>query len=318
MPDLLDDIYSTKTEDDGGDLVDQIYGQHPAPPSAAETFGEHAAAGIGPGAAFALAAPRGAKWGAGVGAMIPGADVSGVPEAVGAFLGALVTGGIASWGAYKAQHAALKAAAPTFTDEMDKRLAAGSEAHPFASVAGDVVSMLPSSELSVPKLSQIPFRAALGASVGAVQPLLQGQMPTKEDVASAALMASIYGRGRFEKPPTPGAPNASTIPSAARVLEPEVRTPVDEEAPLRQQGATAPAQGAEAIPAQEEINLGVRPEDEMPEQPATPEVAIAVKPGGWYQVIQNGKMLLETRDINEAKAKRDELAGVKPGQMTKP
>ena len=35
--------------------------EKPATPSAVETLGEHAAAGVGPGAAFAAAAPSGAK-----------------------------------------------------------------------------------------------------------------------------------------------------------------------------------------------------------------------------------------------------------------
>jgi hypothetical protein len=271
MPDRLDQIADEMNS--GGDRLDQLFPQQ-GTTSATGTLLEHAAVGIGPGAAFALAAPKGIKIGAKIGAATgevlglgpedPAADAAaGVLGTVGAFLGGLISGGIASWGAYKVQHAAIKAASPKFAEEMDKKLAAGSEQHPFAAVAGDVISMLPSAEASIPKLSQVPFRAALGASVGAVQPLLlQGQKPTKEDVVSGALMASVFGRGRFERKPV------SKIPP----------------------GVT-PAPGAASQ--------------------AEPKAIVQPMEGGYHQVHdKDGNVVLETQNPAEAQAKADELNGV--------
>jgi hypothetical protein len=278
MPDLLDQIAGAPkaspaalpASQPSGDLLDQIASQSAKPaaaalqsPGAVETFGEHAATGIGPGAAFALAAPKGAKIGAKIGAATgeilglgpedPAADVAaGVLGATGAFIGGLVSGGIASWGAYKAQHATLKSISPKFTDEMDKRLAAGADAHPFTAVAGDVAGNIPTMELSLPKLSQLPFRAALGGSIGAAQPLLQGRKPTAQDIASGAASAALLGGSRFEpKPSTTGAPNATSgIPSATRLPQPEVRPPMGQSPPLRQQGQAAETRQAEQSGAQ--------------------------------------------------------------------
>lgn len=214
------------------------------PPSGLETFGEHAATGIGPGAAFALAAPRGARIGALAGAAIPGLGETGIPEAVGAFIGGLVSGGIASWGAYKAQHAALNAVAPKFTAEMDRRLQAGQESHPFIAVAGDVAGNLPSMELSIPTLKQLPFRAALGGTVGAVLPLTQGRLPNKEDVASGAAMAALFGRSRFEPKESAaiGKVPLSDIPETEQEALPiegdESKTPIEEEIPSEEMATT--------------------------------------------------------------------------------
>jgi hypothetical protein len=172
-------------------------------PSALKTLGQHAAVGVGPGAAFMAAFPAGAKAGAGIGALVPGAGETGISEAIGAGLGGLTTGSLASWAAYKAQHGLLNAVAPEFTSNLDASLEAGAKEHPIASVAGDVLGNLPSAEASLPKLSELPFRAALGGGIAAAQPLLQGHAPTLQDVASGAISASVFGKSRFEKEPAP-------------------------------------------------------------------------------------------------------------------
>jgi hypothetical protein len=234
--------------------------EKPATPSAVETLGEHAAAGVGPGAAFAAAAPSGAKYGAAIGAMVPGADATGIPEGIGAFLGGLVTGGVASWAAYKAQHAALKAVAPTFTDQMDKKLQAGADAHPFAAVAGDVAGNLPSVELSAPKLAQLPFRAALGGTVGAVLPLAQGRKPTLQDVAAGAASGAFLGKSRFESSPTETSTtgeNYGTVQERGSTQVPlALRPEGGEEVGARVSGAEkAPIQGEPATQvSQKEVN----------------------------------------------------------------
>lgn len=216
------------------------------PPGALETFGEHAAVGVGPGAAFALAAPSGAKYGAALGAMVPGADATGIPEAAGAIIGGLITGGAASWAAYKAQHATLKALAPKFTDEMDKRLSSGAEAHPVSAIAGDVVANLPSMKASIPKLAQLPFRAALGGTAGAVMPLAQGRLPTKSDVAEGAIMGSVLGEPRWSKATIPGIPKSADILPRAKAAAVEALN----ETPNEQTGKEAAAGATGDIPSQ--------------------------------------------------------------------
>lgn len=165
---------------------------------AGEALGEHAASGVLPGAAFAAAAPHGAAYGASLGAMIPGADLTGIPEAIGGIAGGLVTGGAASWAAYKAQHGLLNTVAPEFTQKMDEKLAQGAEEHPIASVAGDVLGNLPSMELAAPKLAELPYRAALGGTIGGLLPLAQGHAPGWQDLASGAANMTLFGKSRFE------------------------------------------------------------------------------------------------------------------------
>ncbi len=223
---LVEDQIQPEKDEFGGVIDRPVQSTPPSalstPPSALATAAQHAAAGVAPGAAFAAGAIPGAKYGAMAGAAIPGLGETGIPEAVGAFVGGLVTGGVASWAAYKAQHAALEKAVPAFTAKMDKRLQEGAEAHPFAAVAGDVAGNIPSMELAVPKLAQLPFRAALGATVGAVLPLAQGHKPTLQDAATGALMASAFGRSRFEgaetPPPKPPEPKIELSPEAVALL----------------------------------------------------------------------------------------------------
>ena len=273
------------------------YSAKTSAPGAAEAFAEHAAVGIAPGAAFALAAPHGARVGAAIGALVPGAGETGISEGIGAFVGGLVTGGIASWAAYKAQHAALQSTAPKFTEEMDRRLAAGSEAHPFVSVAGDVAANWPSMKASIPKLSQIPFRAALGASVGAAQPLLQGRIPTTEDVASGAAMATVFGKSRFER--------GVKVPPG--VQKPPLEAPGGQEAtsvaaPTTKTGGTLISEDVvdEAAP---ETPPGIKLSSKAPEQ-----YSMFKNPGGWYQISDSaGKKVFESRNLNDASAELTRL-----------
>jgi hypothetical protein len=189
-------------------------------PGIARTTAEHAAVGLAPGAAFSAAAPAGARAGAIVGAAIPVLGETGISEAAGAIIGGLISGGAADWVAYKAQHGILEAAAPEFTKEMDRRLAQGAEEHPIAAIAGDVLGNMASMKADVPKLAQIPFRAALGASTAIVPPLIQGKMPDAKDVAEGALMGTVLGESRFggdvapvaEKPAKPKAPSKPLTP----------------------------------------------------------------------------------------------------------
>lgn len=224
-----------------------------SPPSIAKTAASTFASNVGPGTAFMAAAPSGAKAGAKIGAKIgaatgeilglgpedPAADVAGgvlgaAGGVIGAFIGGLASGGVASWAAYKAQHAALNKIAPTFTKNMDNLLASGAEAHPFVAVAASVAANLPGAELKIPTLAQIPFRAALGAATGAVLPLAEGRKRTASEVAMDAAAGAgnfvLFGRSRFERTPAPKIVPDETEPTATGE-EPPVDFLPEEEAP---------------------------------------------------------------------------------------
>jgi hypothetical protein len=176
-------------------------------PGIVGTIGEHAVAGVAPGAAFMAAAPSGAKVGALIGAAIPGVGETGISEGIGAAAGGLISGSLASWAAYKAQHAILDKVAPDFTAKMDSALQQGADEHPIAAVVGDVLGNWPSAKAELPKLAQLPFRAAVGGGIGVAMPLLEGRAPNWQDVASGAANASIFGHSRFGGEPAPEVTN---------------------------------------------------------------------------------------------------------------
>jgi hypothetical protein len=203
--------------------------------SALGAAGRAAAMGVGPGAAFVAGFGPGAKGGAAIGALVPGAGETGISEAIGAGIGGLITGTAAAWAANKAQHALLKAAAPDFTQNLDELQSADVQQHPVATIAGELASMGPSAKLAPFKLATLPFRAALGAGVGAVQPMVtQGRMPTGMDIGAGAAAGALFGEGRFgkttliprAKAAAEGATGAQPTPELA--LHPEVQTLLDE------------------------------------------------------------------------------------------
>jgi len=182
-------------------------------PGALTTLAEHAAVNVGPGAAFTIGAEPGAAAGAAW-----GAPLGLVGIGAGAFIGGLITGGVASWAVYKAQHAALEKMAPEFTVKMDEALAKGAEAHPFMAIAGQIVGNLPSMKAEIPKLSQLPFRAALGGSIGGVTPLLEGRSPNWQDIAGGAANAAVLGGSRFKKGPAPTVNEPTKTPTTEAAL----------------------------------------------------------------------------------------------------
>src|SRR5881394_1770536 len=175
----------------------------------AEAFGIGAARSIAPSAAFAAGAsvggPIGMKGGAALGALVPGAGETGISEAVGGLLGAgvgsLALGGGLAAAAEFGQDWLLKKYLPKDAyEKLSAETAAAQAQHPGYSEAGGIAGMLPSFEVAPLKVAQLPFRAALGATVGAVQPLATGRAPTKSDVLGGAAAMTLFGkpRGPFE------------------------------------------------------------------------------------------------------------------------
>ncbi len=201
MPDVLSDadigLGQSQT------LSDSDIGLEAAPKEEApkmgmgKTFLQHALTGIGPGAAFVAGAEPGAAAGAAAGTAI----LPGIGTAIGGGIGALVTGVPAAWAASKLQHKALEVVAPEFTKKLDTELAQGEEQNPLSAIAGDVTSFAPSAKLAAFKLAQLPFRAALGAGVGAGLPLIEGRSPSWKDVATGAASGALFGEARFKALP---------------------------------------------------------------------------------------------------------------------
>lgn len=215
--------------------------KQPAAPktSALGAAGLGAAASIAPSAAFAATAPFGAKAGLAIGAMVPGAGETGISEAIGAGIGALAVGGTAAALTSMGQEKLLKAVLPeSVYNKLQSTRKAAEEEHPIASVGGDIAGAIPSFRLAtapadwaVKKLAQ---RAAIGAGLGVVQPMITEQrLPTVRDVAASAAFTTAFAEPRFSLTKGPYARS--------------VTTPAKEDGNL----PAPPVQGQGALPLQE-------------------------------------------------------------------
>ena len=164
----------------------------------------------------------GMKTGAALGALVPGFGETGISEAVGGFLGGMVSSGIAAAGAAWAQHKAAQMIAPEKTEAFNKELEAGEKQHPVAGTVGRIAAALPMFELSPFEsvqgvsaiykaakgevLTEIEKKAArataaqvgLGTGQAVVQPLLFGDSPTKQGIAEAFVQSLLLGHPRYE------------------------------------------------------------------------------------------------------------------------
>jgi len=250
-------------------LSTKVVGPPPeAPPQigAGRTFLEHAATGIGPGAAFIAGAAPGATVGAEAGSFL-----GPLGAAVGGTIGGLVTGVPSAWAASKLQHAALNVVAPEFTKKLDIELAQGEEQHPLASIAGDVASFGPSAKLAPFKLAQLPFRAALGAGVGAGLPLLRGDKVTGKDLVEGVASGILFGEPRFKLlPKATAAAGKATLETLSK-LKGAKTTPKPSEPATEAAGADHDALERAAIDAGEVEGSPVKIVDtfsaETPDQP---------------------------------------------------
>ena len=202
----------------------------------------------------------------GLGPEDPLADVLGVGLGlVGAIIGSTV--------ADKAQHEALKVAAPQVADELEQFQQEDLKDHPVASFAGSLFGSLPAFKLANPiqtataanairkiaagqpvtaiekrLATNLAVQAGLGAGMGVVNPLLQGQKPTGGEITQSVAQFLLFGEPRkFGKSSPPGGGGTTTGDQNA-LDQPEttglpVRNEgegVGETAPLRQQGEAAP------------------------------------------------------------------------------
>lgn len=166
------------TQQDFIDLLEKQAPEQLGPEtSAAGTFARSAAAGVAPGAAFmagfGAVAPTATTAAAGTGFLAP---------LIGGGAG-MIAGGVLAAGAAYGQGKLLKAYMPEFY----RKLTQGEEEHPYASIGGELASgagpfklaAIPTKALAqelgttVPKLmaKQAIGRAAIGAGMGAVQPV---------------------------------------------------------------------------------------------------------------------------------------------------
>ena len=114
----------------------------PAPTTTSTAVGSLAGSAvrnIAPVRAGMLAARPGAMAGAAIGAMVPGADLTGIPELIGGIIGGLVGFGAGMWGASKAQTKIADVIAPesVFGSKMEEQQATE---HPWASEIGGLLA----------------------------------------------------------------------------------------------------------------------------------------------------------------------------------
>lgn len=190
--------------------------------TAAGAFTRGAATGVLPGAGAAAGAIAGGYLGT------LGGPAAPITIPLGAFIGGLL-GGL---GVSTAQHAML-------TDEFKRTLEHDAQKHGWAAMAGNVASSLPSFVLSpgssLSKLATVAKGGAtvgqaveavaplaLGAGTAAGIPLVQGRIPTIEEVVGGAAQAVLFGKPRFgggRAPATAADPAAPAPASRGMTVE---------------------------------------------------------------------------------------------------
>lgn len=287
------------TEQDFLDLIGKQSQEQPET-SAAGTFARSAAAGVAPGAAFmagfgATALPVTEAF-AGSGFLAP---------IIGGAAGMVVGGTLAGAAAY-GQGKLLKAYLPNFY----RKLTQGEEEHPYASIGGELASgagpfklaSIPTKALAqelgttVPKLmaKQAIGRAAIGAGMGAVQPIIFDRRgPNLKDIGVGAGFGALYAEPRFKVPALriprfgKGVPDASSQQEAAKVhgnVQPQ------------------PVQGAGQVPTQGS-GEGIRAQaQEVAKGTQVPLKAdVAQESDGSWTVKAGDKVILSTQDENHAR-----------------
>lgn len=139
-------------------------------------------------------------------------EAAAAPETVGGSLLLIPPTLAAGWLAGKLQQKAIQKAAP----QLERLQQADVEQHPWASLLGEVASALPSARLAPARLLQ-PRKAlvplALGGTIGATMPLIEGRVPGAPDIVGGAASALLYGEPRFTKGPA-YAPQERTQPQS--------------------------------------------------------------------------------------------------------
>ena len=277
MPDRLDQIADEMNS--GGDRLDQLFPQQGTTSATGAVL-----RGVGTSVIPSFGAWGGAEAGAAIGASIPIAGETGIPELIGGGVGAI----IGSIMADKAQKAALKAVDPEAHDELEKFQQEDLKDHPIASAAGSIAGGLsafrPQNPMLVAKgavgivkifkgkpVTEIEKKAAkiliaqagFGTAAGVAGPLLQGQRPTPGEITQGVVQTLLFEAPRFGRGTTIAARPESVPPPAG------------------------------AAPA------------------AEPKAIVVPTEGGYHQVHdKDGNVVLETQNPAEAQAKADELNGV--------
>lgn len=154
------------------------------------------------------------------GAAIPGLGETGVGEIGGAIVGAIAGSIMAD----KAQNALLKKAAPDSYATLQQYTQEDLKDHPLASTLGGLAGSLPAFRIANPvttakgaaaiykiavgkaksltkaqKLAahSLATQIGLGTGMGAVAPLIQGQKPTKAEMAQSLAQTLLFGEPRF-------------------------------------------------------------------------------------------------------------------------
>lgn len=187
----------------------------PEPPGVLASAGLGAAGSILPSAGFAAVAPPLAALGAEAGSF-----AGPVGSTVGAIAAPLIGGGLVAGAIGMGQEDLLKKYLPkNLYDKLTGLRQAAQEAHPTATTIGGVVGALPTMEAALPKLAELPMRAALGGAVGAIQPLVTEGKISGQDVLGGVLAGTFLGKSRLVKEPTVPdliKDSSTTLPLAAK------------------------------------------------------------------------------------------------------
>lgn len=181
------------------------------------------------------------------------------PESLGASLLAIPPTIAAGYGAGKLQQKAIQKFAPKIAEQQQADI----QQHPVATAVGEVASGLPFMKLAPgtlfknPKAAVLP--AAIGATVGAVSPLLEGQKPTTRDIAEGVAFGTLYGKPRFRALPKATAAAAKAIGEKnAREIE-LAHSGVSGRIPASQEKTREPSVGTAAKPLQTQTATGNLP-----------------------------------------------------------
>lgn len=241
--------------------------------SATGAFGRAAATSVVP----SFGALGGAKAGFALGETLGGGPEDPVADILGVG-GAVIGSVVGSLLANKAQNAAIKAVAPDTYATLQKYQQQDLKNHPVATALGNLAGGIPAFQFGNPvkaakgaaaiyKIAKgettsaaekilaknLATQIGAGAAGGIVAPLIQAQKPTTGEITQSIAQTLLFGEPRFGgdvpagvpdvRQPTKESetPNASGKRSPTEVSQLQVRPPVGEAAPLRQQGQAAQA-----------------------------------------------------------------------------
>lgn len=247
---------STPTEEE----LNHVFKEYKAPEAPAKTS---AAGAAGRGFLTGLL-PTGAAVATAV-----GLEAAAAPESLGTSLLLIPPTLAAGWLAGKLQQKGIHAAAP----EFEQLQQADVEQHPWASTAGSVAAALPFAQVSPgailsPKRALVP--AAVGATVGAAMPLVEGRRPTLPDIVGGAAGAALFGKARFgpTRPVAPRTPQDASggiqTPSGGRTPL-EAATATQESLPL--QGLHPDLEAAKASVESDNVKVVASPVDPETNEP---------------------------------------------------